>query len=130
MSVARDNVFDDLYDRGWKAVEQYPSLRGIEGRQEVPDIMRVPLKEFTLEGESLRSDKPVEIVITNEDGVFFVSNESLNIDAEGSSISEAIEDFSHHVFYFYSYYTNKDNSEVIGNAIRLKELYENHFQLI
>ncbi|MDH5218714.1 MAG: hypothetical protein OEX19_13515 [Gammaproteobacteria bacterium] len=130
MSVARDNVFDDLYDRGWKVVKQYPSLRGIEGQQEVPDIMRVPLKEFTSEGRFLRSDKPVEIIITNEDGIFFASSESLNIEAEGDTISESIEDFSQHVFYFYSYYTGKDASEVMGNAIRLKELYENHFQLI
>ena len=129
MSVASAYVFDDLKKDGWKTVKPSPSIRGMEENQEIPNIIKVPLRMFTTEENVLYSNKPVMLEITYNDGVFYATNETLNIDAVGDSIVDVIEDFSHHINYFYNYYINKDGSEIMGNAIRLKEFYDNYFHV-
>ncbi len=129
MSVASAYVFDDLREDGWKPVKPSPSIRGMEEEQEISHTMKVPLRKFATEENVIYSDKPVMIEITLEDGVFYATNETLNIDAEGNSIANVILDFSRHIIYFYSYYANKNEAGVMGNAVRLKEVYDSHFYI-
>lgn len=129
MSVVRDFVFEDLKEEGWKPVKPSPSIRDIDEDQDFPNNVKIPLMEFTTEDNILHSNKPVVIEVNLEDGIFYATNETLNIDAEGNTLVDAIEDFSRHINYFYSYYSKKDISEVMGNATRLKDIYESHFHI-
>ena len=127
MSAAREYVFDDLREDGWRSVKPSPSIRDLDEEQRIPDIIKVPLSKFVTEDSVLHCNKPVLIEIALEDGIFYAANDNLNIDAEGNSIADVIDDFSCHLEYFFNYYTNKDDNEVMGNAARLKEIYVNHF---
>jgi len=130
MSVAPDYVFEGLKEEGWKSVEPSASICDMEEELDFLVNIKLPLREFATEDNILYSNKPVVINIILEDGIFYATNENLNIDAEGSCLADAIEDFSRHVNYFYNYFSNKDLAEVMGNAIRLKKIYESHFQLL
>ncbi|HED36658.1 MAG TPA: hypothetical protein ENI76_00185 [Ignavibacteria bacterium] len=129
MSAASAYVFDDLREDGWKSVKPSFSICDMEEEQEFSYIIKVPLRKFSTEENILYSDKPVMIEITLEDGIFYATNETLNIDAEGNSIANTILDFSRHIIYFYSYYTNKNETEVMGNAARLKKVYDDYFHI-
>lgn len=129
MSAASAYVFDDLREDGWKSVKPSSSIRDMEEEQEFSHITKVPLRRFATEENILYSDKPVMIEITLEDRVFYATNETLNIDAEGNSIANAILDFSRHIIYFYNYYTNKNETEVMSNAARLKKVYDDYFHI-
>ncbi len=130
MSVAYEYIFDDLREKGWRRTEQEESVRLTYGGEKFPRLMKVPIKEFSSDENMLRSDKPVEVIIVQDEGIFYASSESLDIEAEGESISDVLKDFSQHICYFFSYYSNKSPDEVVGNAARLKSIYETHFNYI
>lgn len=130
MSVARDYVFEDVIKKRWEPITQPSSVRLYEEEHIIPHVLKLPLREFFSDHKVVVSDKPVQVVISSEANEYFAENESLSIYAIGDSVESAIQEFSHHVVYFFEYYKNKSENEVIGKAARLKELYENHFVLV
>lgn len=129
MSVAREYVFDGLKKDGWEPISQQSSVRLYENEHSVPHILKLPVHEFCSDQKVVFSNKPVQITITTEDKIYFAENESLSIYANGDSLESVIEEFSHHLVHFFEYYESKNEDEVTGKAVRLKNLYENHFQL-
>lgn len=130
MSVVAAEAFDNLREKGWRKIEQPTSSRVFDEECQFKGIIKVPLREFASDNIVLVSDKPVEITIMEDEGQLFASSETLNIDAFGENIQSLISDFSQHVIYFYKYYNNLSEEQVMGNALRLKNLYQTHFTKI
>lgn len=87
-----------------------------------------PKWQFKATGLKVYSFKPIEVVITRENGTYFAENESLEIYASGDNEQEAIEDFCQHVIYFYKHYKQLTWDRVTGQAKKLKEIYEQLFE--
>jgi len=94
-------------------------LRSLPSRRLVTPLWSVgtPDKRYKLV-------KPLSVHIYFDDGLFFAENETLFLYGAGMSPEEAIEDLGFHIIHFYQYYKNLDWSQVTGDAIRLKKLYE------
>lgn len=127
MSAARDYVFDDLKKAGWEPIQQSSSFRIYDKEQTVPDVQKLPLREFYADEKGVICDKPVLVKITIEENAYFAESESLNIYAVGDSLESVVDEFGQHIVYFYEYYRQKESNMVMGRAAKLKELYENHF---
>jgi len=84
----------------------------------------VPLLHVKTEKIKYRTKKPIQVRIYEDDDLFFAENENLNVCGYGESKEKAIIDLGLHILYFFDYYAQKDNTELIDNGIRLKELYK------
>lgn len=71
--------------------------------------------------------KPIKIHIYFVDKVCFAENEALALIGTGNSHMDAVHDLFRHLIYFYKYYKELADDEVTGDAIRLKELYNELF---
>jgi hypothetical protein len=83
-----------------------------------------PLWSVGTHKKRLRTNKPLAVRIYPDDGLFFAENETLRLFGTGMSPEEAIEDLGLHIIHFYQHYKKLDWSQVTGDAIRLKKLYE------
>lgn len=94
-------------------------LMSLTSRQHVAPIWSVgtPDKRF-------RTVKPLSVRVYFDDGLFFAENETLLLYGTGMSPEEAIEDLGLHIIHFYQYHKNLSWSQITGDAIRLKNLYE------
>jgi hypothetical protein len=126
MSAARLDMCDDLIQYGWTPTKDSdPTLRSrYEATLPIPSTTKIPFQVFESDGKLIRSHKPVILNITYEDNQFFISNESLNVFASGDDIETAIYGFSHHIVYFYEFYSSKKPEECSGLASNLKRLYD------
>ena len=84
-----------------------------------------PLMEFRSEQKHYAASKPILIKVYKVEDVFFAENESLVLSGTGMSREEAVLDFVSHVGYFYNFYKRKNESDLTGDALRLKKIYEN-----
>ena len=84
-----------------------------------------PLMEFRGEQKSYVTSKPILVKVYREDDIFFAENESLVLCGTGASREEAVLDFIKHVDYFYNFYKRQIESELMGDALRLKKIYSN-----
>lgn len=69
--------------------------------------------------------KPIVLRIYCEGDMYFASNNTLNICGYGSTPEESILEAIKHIAYFYNYYRSLHTDQVIGEAIRLKQVFEN-----
>ena len=84
-----------------------------------------PLMEFRGEQKSYVTSKPILVKVYREDDTFFAENESLILCGTGASREEAVLDFIKHVDYFYNFYKGQSESDLMGDALRLKKIYSN-----
>ena len=84
-----------------------------------------PLMEFRGEQKTHVTSKPILVKVYREDDVFFAENESLVLYGTGASREEALLDFVKHVDYFYNFYKRQSESNLMGDALRLKKIYHN-----
>lgn len=94
-------------------------LRLLSSRQ-----LAAPLWSVGTLGKRFRTAKPLSVRVYFDDGLFFAENDTLFLYGSGVSPDEAIEDLGLHIIHFYQYYKALDWSQVTGDAIRLKRLYE------
>lgn len=94
-------------------------LRSLPSRQHM-----TPLWSVGTHGKRFKTVKPLSVRVYFEEGLFFAENETLFLYGTGMSPEEATEDLGSHVIHFYQYYKALDWSQVTGDAIRLKRLYE------
>jgi len=95
-----------------------------------PDRFRnKPTPVFAVGSSTLKliTSKPILVSVHLEDGIFIAENETLGLYGIGDTQEEAIEELKSHILYFYQYYKQMDWSQLIGEAIRLKALYERLF---
>jgi hypothetical protein len=75
------------------------------------------------ENKRYLTNKPIAVKIYQDEGLFFTENENLNVCGTGETSQEALADLYLHILHFYNYYREIDEERLIGDAVRLKELY-------
>lgn len=101
--------------------------------EEVLSATVVPLRQrnnrtvvwsITIDGQPRDTSKPI-ILASYQDGEFWFSeNISLNIVGTGRSPDEATHDATQHIAHLYLHYHALQDSEVVGDAVRLKKTYK------
>ena len=71
-----------------------------------------------------RSSKPISVKVYSDGDLFFAENETLAVCGTGDTQHDALQDWALHIVHFYEYYKQLDESQLIGEALRLKELYK------
>lgn len=71
--------------------------------------------------------KPITVKVYCDEDLFFAENENLVVCGTGETQEEAINDMGLHIIHFYEYYNNIEEDKLIGDALRLKRLYEDLF---
>lgn len=68
---------------------------------------------------------PIIVKVYRDEDFFFAENENLAVCGTGNTPQDALQDLSLHIIHFFEYYKKLDNSQLIGEALRLKALYQN-----
>jgi hypothetical protein len=88
---------------------------------------KFPLFQLTVSGQTLFASKPIGIKVTQDGPWFFAENETLKVVGTGESYEEAVRDLEQHIIHFWRYYQSLQDSQVTGDAVRLKGLFSNLF---
>ena len=108
-----------------------PSFIGTAARSDQPEAYfrsgrfnSAPLIEFKGEQKTYVTSKPILIKVYRQEDIFFAENESLVLCGTGASREEAVLDFVKHVDYFYNFYKRQSEGNLVGDALRLKKIYD------
>ena len=71
------------------------------------------------------TSKPIAVKVYREEDLFFAENENLAVCGTGTTPQGALYDLALHIIHFYEYYRNIDASKLTGEALKLKNLYQN-----
>ena len=84
---------------------------------------------WTIHGKTkiYKVSKPIKVRIYQEENFWFVENETLVIAGTGNTREEAMDDFCRHIIHFHKYYKKLPANKVIGDAVRLKKIFETLF---
>ncbi len=95
---------------------------------ELPSAIRaVPIWHVQHEQRRFRLVPPLLVRVRQDEDFFFAENDTLRLTGTGTSPEEAVADFRVHLAYFHQYYTQIPSSEVVGEAKRLKQLFQSIF---
>ena len=83
----------------------------------------VPLWNIKTDNKIYKTKKPIKVIVYEDDGLYFAGNDNLNICGYGETKEKAIIDLGLHIIYYFNYYNKMDESELIGDGIRLKHIY-------
>lgn len=86
---------------------------------------KFPLFQLAISGRTFLPSKPIGINVTQDGAWFFAENEALKVVGTGGSLEEAVLDLEHHIVHFWEYYRSLQDSQVTGDAVRLKKLFSN-----
>ncbi len=67
--------------------------------------------------------RPLAFRLSYDEGLYFAENETLAINAHGTSAHAAVIDAMEQVLYFYDYYGKLNDEDVIGPAVKLRKIY-------
>jgi len=84
-----------------------------------------PMWRIYVEAKKFYTPKPIVVRIYRDEDLFFAENETLAVCGTGDAPESALQDLCLHITHFFEYYKKFDKSELIGDALRLKELYQN-----
>jgi hypothetical protein len=106
-----------------------PEIETYRGFERLPSTNRSRvayqlLLEVGFGGRRRPLTKPVRLKLVSEEGRWFAENEALNLFGIGDSPVEAVQDFRQHFEHFLNYYRSIGWSDVTGDGLRLKNLYE------
>lgn len=73
------------------------------------------------------ANKPISINVYCEDELYFAENENIAVCGTGNNSEDAIEDLKKHIIHFYEYYKKMDKNKLMGEALRLKDIYADLF---
>jgi hypothetical protein len=77
------------------------------------------------ETKKFYTPKPISVKIYRDEDLFFAENENLVVCGTGDTTQDALQDLCVHIIHFFEYYKKLDKSKLTGDALRLKELYQN-----
>ncbi|MBU4293125.1 MAG: hypothetical protein KJ770_03630 [Actinobacteria bacterium] len=82
---------------------------------------------WRLQSKTKRFYTPIPIAVKayRDEDFFFAENENLAVCGTGDTPQDALQDLELHITHFFEYYENLDNSQLAGDALRLKNLYKN-----
>lgn len=84
-----------------------------------------PIWRLQVKTKRFYTPKPISIKIYRDEDLFFAENENLVVCGTGDTPQDALQDLCVHIIHFFEYYKNLDKSKLTGEALRLKDLYEN-----
>ncbi|MEW6249077.1 MAG: hypothetical protein AB1716_00395 [Planctomycetota bacterium] len=90
-------------------------------------IRSAPIWRVREQERCFRLVQPLMVRVRQEEDFFFAENETLRLVATGTNLEEALGDFSFQLTYFHQYYTQIPADKVVGEAKRLKRLYQRIF---
>lgn len=135
-SLLVEDTYDMIEERMAGIPESYKSC-GVEevGTEHLIDPQQIfshirkhkPTPLFRLYGAQnfFLTPKPIVIKIYRDEDMFFAENENLVVCGTGETSQDAIQDLCLHIIHFFEYYKKIDKGNLTGDAVRLKELYEN-----
>ena len=100
-----------------------PLVGDLRRDQGIPEV--APLWVVHSEGRTFRMTRPIRVRVFRDGDFFFAENETLMVCGTGESIWEAVEDLGLHIIHFWEYYNKLSWDRVMGDAKRLKDLYQN-----
>lgn len=68
--------------------------------------------------------KPIAVKVYRDEDFFFAENENLAVCGTGDTPQDALQDLVLHIIHFFEYYKKLDDSQLEGDALRLKTLYQ------
>ncbi|MGR3173487.1 MAG: hypothetical protein ACUZ8N_02655 [Candidatus Scalindua sp.] len=83
-----------------------------------------PIMRLQENSRKFYTPKPILVETYQDEDLFFAENENLVVCGTGHTPQEALKDLCQHIMHFFEYYKNLDESNLIGDALRLKELYQ------
>lgn len=102
---------------------EIPLEEGSRQDQQIPEV--APLWAVHAGEKLFHVSRPLRVHVFRDGDLFFAENETLLVCGTGESAWEAVEDLESHIIHFYKYYQELPPDGVIGDAKRLKDLYEN-----
>lgn len=85
----------------------------------------VPIWRLHVETKKFYTPQPISVKIYRDEDLFFAENENLVVCGTGDTSQNALQDLCLHIIHFFEYYKKLDKSKLTGDALRLKDLYEN-----
>lgn len=125
MSSARELVHDRFHEKGWEL--QQPRSDDSSVDICLSDSFRIPVWCFEAHGRRIQCDRPVQLEISVEEDGCFAECDRLHVFASGRTIEEALVDLNTQVLDFYKDYVALSQSDVLGKAARIRQLYIDHF---
>ncbi len=99
----------------------------MEFKKSLKPVRSVPIWSIRDNRKKRLVSKPIKVNVSSEDDVFYVENETLLLVGIGSTMNDAMKDFSKHLIHFYKYYKVMSDDELTDNARRLKKIYSTIF---
>ena len=84
-----------------------------------------PLWRLRSQTKRFYTTTPIAVKVYRDEDLFFAENENLAVYGIGDTPQDALQDLALHITHFFEYYKNLDNSQLAGEALRLKTLYKN-----
>jgi len=85
----------------------------------------IPIWRIHVEPKRFYTPKPILVKIYSDEDFFFAENEKLAVCGTGDTPQNALQDFYFHIVHFFEYYMGIDENKLTGDALRLKNLYQN-----
>ncbi len=95
--------------------------------QNTYDFIYLSLWKININRKIYYTPKPISVMIYRDGEFYFAENENLAVCGTGNTLENAIKDFCLHIIHFYNYYKKIDKNKLIGDALRLKRLYNKLF---
>ncbi|MFH1503934.1 MAG: hypothetical protein ABIH08_00865 [Candidatus Omnitrophota bacterium] len=131
-----ERTYEDMQEKVAYIPENYVSTRagGVEtaggispqdvflGR--IKSYYTAPMWRIQKETKKYYTPKSISVRVYQDEDFFFAENDTLAVCGSGDSPQEALRDLGLHIIHFFEYYKGLDESQLIGDAIRLKQIYE------
>lgn len=82
-----------------------------------------PIRAINTNGKLHSLNRPVVLQVKNEGGTYFVENDFLEICGHGDTASEALDGAIKDLAYYYEYYGNLNENEVIGYGVTIRNRF-------
>lgn len=89
--------------------------------------MVVPIDSVSRDERRLYASRPVQVSIERVEGGCSAENVTLQIFAAGPNAQDALADFRSQLFEMYTHYAGLGEDDVVGDAERLRNLFQNNF---
>ena len=106
-------------------VDEVETTNIIDWQQVFKNKKTVYIYRLSKENKQYIISNPIAVKIYQDEALFFAENENLNVCGTGETSQEALADLHLHILHFYEYYRKIDKEQLVGDAVRLKELYHN-----
>ncbi|MCP5002450.1 MAG: hypothetical protein GY941_00635 [Planctomycetes bacterium] len=115
---------DNYRSSGNKEVTTSPEIKHEEIFSQDRRYPPTPIWKLQEDNKSFRTSKPITVKIYRDNDLFFAENETLVVCGTGETPHDALQNICLHIIHFFKHYKSLDKSDLTGDALRLKELYQ------